>query len=113
MGGHVIFKEFYLGESVTTNIAYMLLLVLCVVSFHMQCQILLPIELFPTFVTGIVKVCTMAHFLVFQQLCFSFIALGTLAAIVRLVRAVDVLNVIVEPRVARKDFGADVAHEAF
>ena len=53
---HVILQKFYLGKSVPTHVAHVLLLVLCVVSLHVKSKILLSIELFATFITGVVEV---------------------------------------------------------
>ena len=56
MDRHVILEKFYLGEPVAAHIAHVLLLVLRVVSLHVQSKVLLTIELFTTFITGIVEV---------------------------------------------------------
>ena len=56
MDRHVILEKFYLGKPVAAHIAHVLLLVLCVVSLHVKSKILLSIELFATFITGVVEV---------------------------------------------------------
>ena len=56
MDSHVILQEFYLGKPVAAHIAHVLLLILRVMSLHVKSKILLTIELFTTFITGIVEV---------------------------------------------------------
>ena len=53
---HVILQKFYLGKSVPTHVAHVLLLILRVMSLHVKGKILLTIELLTTFITGVVKV---------------------------------------------------------
>ena len=56
MDSHVILQEFYLGKPVAAHIAHVLLLILRVMSLHVKSKILLTIELFTTFITGVVEV---------------------------------------------------------
>ena len=56
MDSHVILQEFYLGKPVAAHIAHVLLLVLSVVSLHVESKVLLTVELFTTFITGVVEV---------------------------------------------------------
>ena len=53
---HVILQKLYLGKSMAADIANVLLLILCVMSLHVKSEILLTIELFTTFITGVVEV---------------------------------------------------------
>ena len=56
MDRHVILQKLYLGKPVAAHIAHVLLLILRVMSLHVKSKILLSIELFTTFITGIVEV---------------------------------------------------------
>ena len=112
MNCHVILQKFDFSESVTTDIANVLLLVLGVVSLHMQSKVFLSIELFTTFITGVVEVCTMTHLFMFQQFSFPLITFLTFITTEGFVSAMYVLHVIVEPGIAGEVFGADVTHEA-
>ena len=62
----VVLEKFNLCKSVSTHIAYVLLFIFCVMSFHMQGKVLLAIKLFPTLVAGVIEVCAVAHFFVFK-----------------------------------------------
>ena len=56
MDRHVILEKFYLGKPVAAHIAHVFLLVFRVVSLHVKSKVLLTVELFTTFITGVVKV---------------------------------------------------------
>jgi hypothetical protein len=57
MRGDVILEELYFGKSVAALRAHVLLLLFRIVGFHMQRQVLLPVELLPAFLNGEARAC--------------------------------------------------------
>ena len=108
---HVVFQKFDLSKAMPTHVTHVLLLIICVMSFHVQSKIFLSIELLPTLLTGIIEVCAVAHLLMLLELRLPLVALLALVALVGLVCAVDILHVVVQAGVAREMLGAEVAHE--
>ena len=107
-----VFQKFDLSKAMPTHVTHVLLLIICVMSFHVQSKIFLSIELLPTFLAGIIEVGAVAHLLVLLELRLPLVALLAFVALVRLVGAVHVLHVVVEPGVAGEVLGAQVTHEA-
>ena len=112
MNCHVVFQKFDLSKAMPTHVTHVLLLIICVMSFHVQSKVFLSIELLPAFLTGIIEVSAVAHLLVLLELRLPLVALLALVALVRLVGAVHILHVVVEPGVAGEVLGAQVTHEA-
>jgi len=76
----MVLEKLHLGEPVSTNRADMFLLLLGVVRLHMQCEILLSVKLFSAFLTTVIKVYTVGHLFVLQQLGLPLVTFITLCA---------------------------------